>query len=385
LNLKHFSKIEGFFAYGQFYFIFTLKDEGLLQDQFMNQVDYIIVGQGLAGSAVAMQLLMRNKRIVMIDAGTENTSSQIAAGLFNPITGKTMVKTWKADTLFPYLFGFYEQVEQLTGTRFFFPTPIYRPFITIEEQNEWMGKSADEAFRDYVDHVYMDHTLEGVNDRFGGIALKNCGYVSTASYIGAVRSFIKNKAVFLSLPFDSEKLQVADDHVTFGDFRASRIIFCQGAETVNNPWFGKLPITPLKGETLTIKTSWQKDFILNRGVYIVPGKVAGEMRVGSTYKVRDGSSGTTPEARVELEEKLKSLCSFPYTFLGQDWGQRPVTPDKKPVIGEHPRYKPLIIFNGLGTKGISLAPYFSDMLIRWLENDGEIDQEVNVSRFKLLY
>jgi glycine oxidase len=180
-------------------------------------------------------------------------------------------------------------------------------------------------------------------------------------------------------------LQIADESVTYKGFKAHKIIFCQGVSIMQNPWFGKLPISPLKGETLTIKCSWQKDVILNRGVYIVPGKEPGEMRVGSTYKVRDGSPGTTEDAKIELEEKLRSLCTFPYTLSGQDWGQRPVTSDKKPILGEHPRYKPLIIFNGLGTKGISLAPYFSDMLVQWLENGGEIDKEVNVSRFKLLY
>ena len=51
-------------------------------------VDYIIVGQGLAGSAVAVQLLRAGKKIVVFDRPESNKASHVAAGLFNPITGK---------------------------------------------------------------------------------------------------------------------------------------------------------------------------------------------------------------------------------------------------------------------------------------------------------
>jgi glycine oxidase len=44
----------------------------------------------------------------------------------------------------------------------------------------------------------------------------------------------------------------------------------------------------------------------------------------------------------------------------------------------------LIIFNGLGTKGVSLAPYFSDILVRQLENGVPLTKEVDVTRFKVL-
>ena len=55
------------------------------------------------------------------------------------------------------------------------------------------------------------------------------------------------------------------------------------------------------------------------------------------------------------------------------------------MLGEHPKQKNLIIFNGLGTKGVSLAPYFSSQLANWLEGNGEIMPEVNIKRFNALY
>src|SRR5688572_337382 len=109
------------------------------------RVDFIIVGQGLAGSAVALQLINRGKKILVIDRPIANSSSRVAVGLFNPITGRNLVKTWLADQLFPCFHRFYRDAETLTGKKFFHSLPLYRPFGSIEEQNEWMAKSADPA------------------------------------------------------------------------------------------------------------------------------------------------------------------------------------------------------------------------------------------------
>ncbi len=118
------------------------------------QIDFIIVGQGLAGSALALQLLKRNKKILVIDRIVANSPSRIAVGLFNPITGRHMIKTWMADQLFPYLHQFYQEAEKLTQSRFFYPLSLYRPFATIEEQNEWMAKSADPLYHDYIENIF---------------------------------------------------------------------------------------------------------------------------------------------------------------------------------------------------------------------------------------
>jgi glycine/D-amino acid oxidase-like deaminating enzyme len=71
--------------------------------------------------------------------------------------------------------------------------------------------------------------------------------------------------------------------------------------------------------------------------------------------------------------------------VAQEWGIRPTTIDRRPIIGCHPLYKNLVIFNGLGTKGVSLAPYFSAQVAQWLEGKGEILKEVNIKRFNALY
>jgi len=61
---------------------------------------------------------------------------------------------------------------------------------------------------------------------------------------------------------------------------------------------------------------------------------------------------------------------------------RPTTPDRKPILGVHPQHAQAVVFNGLGTKGVSLAPYFSGVLAEALENDAPINKEVDIDRYK---
>lgn len=345
-------------------------------------IDLLIVGQGLAGSAVAIRALSRGYKILVLDESSENRSSLIAAGLFNPITGRKNVKTWLADDIFPGLHEYYRSVERLTKASFFHPMPIYRPFTSVQEQNEWMGKSADPLYRDYIAGISSHPGFNGkVNDPFGGMTLKQTGYLDTRRYMEAVREFLRARAAFQDGKVDCDRLELVNDRIRYGNIRAKKVIFCQGVHNATNPWFKMLPVNSLKGEFLTVQCDWEKDVILNRGVYLVPGTRPQDWRVGATYNWNDHSPGITAGACEELTEKLGGLIRMPYTITGQQWGVRPTTPDRKPIIGTHPQNRSLIIFNGFGTKGVSLAPYFSEVLIRWMEKKGMINKEADVTRF----
>lgn len=347
-------------------------------------IDYIIVGQGLAGSAVAAQLIMKKKSILVIDQYSRNSSSRVAAGLFNPITGRKMVKSWLADELFPCLHRFYTQVEEITKTKFFYPMPIYRPFVSVAEQNEWMARSTDPAIVDYIVEIHTQSLKPAnIHDPWGGIVLKQSGYLNTTVYLKAVEDWIGTN-FYLHEQFEAASLRIFEDKVEYKGWTANAVIFCEGERVNTNDWFRWLPVSPVKGETLTIQGEYYSDLIINRGIYIVPSG-GNEFCIGSTYNWEDLRRSATPEGRSELQEKLETLIAFPYEITGHSWGMRPAMPDRRPVLGPHPENEKLVVFNGLGTKGVSLSPYFSDILVRWLENNEPINKDVNISRYKSLY
>lgn len=346
-------------------------------------VDYIIVGQGLAGSAVALQLLQQKKKILVIDDLTANSSSRIAAGLFNPITGKKMVKTWLADDVFPYLHRFYSAAESLTSERFFFPMPLYRPFISFEEQNEWMVRADDPAYAPFIQKILTGHYLDGLRDPYGGLLLRECGYLNTVKYIQAVGILINRNGTLCREVFSSQDVVMADDRVSYHGVRATNLVFCTGVH--QNRFFDWIPVKPLKGETVSIRTKLSSGSVINRGVYMVPDDATDKWRVGATYQFNDRSPLPTEHGRMELETKISELMSLPFEVIDHQCGFRPTTPDRRPILGAHPVHRNLILFNGLGTKGVSLAPYFSEVLVHYLEKGGSINKEVDIERFKSVY
>ncbi len=347
--------------------------------------DHIIIGQGLAGSCVALQLIKRGKKILVFDEPLKNKASAVAAGLFNPIAGKFMTKAWLADKIFPSLFQFYEEAEQQLSEKFFYPQSVYRPFISVKEQNQWMGRSENPELKFFIDKVFTSPTFERqIRNPFGGVLINHTGYVDTNSFMMATRNFLKKQSAFQEAHVGLGCVEIFPDKVLYQGVQAKNIICCEGVDSLENPLFGWVPIIPLKGEMLTVSLPEKPMAIFNRGIYIVP-KSETEYWVGATYKPGDERQEITVEARLELKEMVNDLLKIRYTINHQYWGIRPATPDIRPVLGAHPRHKNVIIFNGLGTKGVSLSPYFSGLLANWLEGKAEIPLEVNIERFKALY
>lgn len=348
-------------------------------------INYLIIGQGLAGSALAWELIQRGKSVMVYDEPKENRASSVAAGLFNPITGRVMTKTWKADELFSFLEKFYSAAGKVLGKNFFHLLPIYRPFISAKEMQQWKVKSKSQENENFVLKFHDNPSFaHQVINPFGGIEIAHSGYLDTRLWISTVRDFLRGHGFYAQEKFQEDVLLV-DNLIRYKEYTAEKIIFCNGSAALQSKWFGWLPLKPLKGETLDVRVETKPERIFNRGVYLVPSAGENTYKVGATYQHAPFLEGPTPEAKEDLKTKLTELIRLPFDIIHQDWGIRPTSPDRRPLLGSHPANKNVVIFNGLGTKGVSLSPYFAHQLAGWLEDKDDLSTEVNIYRFKALY
>ncbi|NNC69515.1 MAG: FAD-dependent oxidoreductase, partial [Flavobacteriaceae bacterium] len=73
----------------------------------------------------------------------------------------------------------------------------------------------------------------------------------------------------------------------------------------------------------------------------------------------------------------------PYTIITHEAGIRPTVKDRRPLVGIHPEKKQLAVLNGLGTRGVLLAPKMARLLYEALENRMDVPKEVSINRFNI--
>jgi len=345
----------------------------------VGKVDFLIVGQGIAGTLLAMELMNSGYKVVVFNEEKPNTSSLKAGGLYNPITGRKMVKTWMADELFLNLESYYQKLEHQLDARFIFPMPIYRLFFNYEEQNDWAAKAADPAYSHFIKELHASSLgIEGVQDEYGGLLLNHSGYVNLPNMLAAARKYLDDRGIYRSEVFQYDQMILQEDNIEYQGLEVGRVIFCDGPEAIKNPYWEHLPFNPVKGETLVISTELPSDMIINRGVFVLPRD--GHYVVGATYDHKQLDYEPTAEGIKNLQDRLHKIFKGKYELVSSSAGIRPATFDRRPFIGFHSEHPQIGIFNGFGTKGVSLVPYFAGQLVNYLKGGGQIMDEVNVSR-----
>jgi glycine/D-amino acid oxidase-like deaminating enzyme len=347
------------------------------------KVDYLIVGQGLAGTVLAHTLEQAGKSILVIDADVPSSASKVAAGIYNPITGKRLVKTWMADELFPAAHQFYSAFEQFLHTKFLFPLPIYRPFSHEDERDEWLKKSMGEEFAAYISKE-PPHTelAQYINNPIGGIAFQQGGYVEIAGMLELYRTHLIQSQCLLAETFDYQALNHTETGISYKHIQADKIIFCEGFNGKDNPYFNYLPLAGAKGEIIIIKTQEPlPNWIISKGVYVAPTS-EGFYRIGATYDWADLDPNITQKGKDELVEKLQAIIKIPFEVIAHQAAIRPTVKDRRPLIGCHADFLNYYIFNGMGTKGVLLAPYFAAHLAQHLLHNTPLLHEVNITRLK---
>ena len=265
-------------------FLLKVISNCLLYSKMKNEFDYLIIGQGLAGSILAYTLLEKGKKVLVLDEPKFQNCSKIAAGICNPITGRNLVRTWKYKELFTFLNDFYPKLEKQFNQKFFFSVPIYRPFQTLEQQQDWSAqedKATEEVIypKDKAKYSFG----ENINDPLGGLLIKNGGHLRTDIFLEAIKNYLIEKNAYQERFFDFDKLILNDTNqdttakVVYQEIQANHIIFCRGIADKENPFFNKLPIAPAKGEILHIDFDRKEEsvrklnqIILNKGCWLVP-------------------------------------------------------------------------------------------------------------------
>lgn len=343
-------------------------------------LDYIIVGSGLAGIAFAETLLQQDKSFIVFDNNSQN-SSKIAAGLYNPVILKRFTEVWNAKEQLDIAAVFYKKIEERLRVQVGFKIPIYRKFFSIEEQNNWFTASDKHNLAPFLSTTIVHRKYNGITAPFGFGEVLHTGYVDTVALLSHYHRYLKHMELFSSVVFDYTQLHVLDGHLEYHDIKAKHIVFAEGFGMHANPFFNYLPLDGTKGELFIIKAvDLDLDVIVNTSVYILP--LGNNLfKVGATYNWKDKTNDTTAAGKQELIDRIKEILSCDFEIVDHFAGVRPTVKDRRPLIGSHPIHKNLHILNGLGTRGVMLAPAMALDLYHFIDNGKPLDKHINITRY----
>lgn len=342
-------------------------------------IDYIIVGNGLAGISFAEIAIKANKSILVFDDNSQ-PSSRIAGGLYNPVVLKRFSEVWKAKEQLDFAFPLYHQIQEKLNVVFDYKIPILRKLASIEEQNNWFQAADKPNLAPFLNPHLVNKKYQNIEAPFQYGLVNETGYLDITTLILSYSKYLKSLDALIEESFDYNAIQFFERHIVYNDIEAKHIIFAEGFGLHSNPYFNNLPLDGTKGELLIIKApNLDLDVVIKSSVFILP--IGNDLyKVGATYDWKDKTNLTTEEGKQELVDKLKEIISCDFEIVEHFAGVRPTVKDRRPLVGNHPEYPQLHILNGLGTRGVMLGPYLANQLFQHIENNIPLEKEIDIIR-----
>ncbi|NDC82470.1 FAD-binding oxidoreductase [bacterium] len=334
------------------------------------QVKFTVVGQGLVGSLVALQLLDSGADVQVIDRAPRRCASWVSSGMIDPISGQRFATTWNYHTHAPLAVATYKRLEDRFGIKILRESPIWRLFRDNQDRQTYQKKREKGALDGFIDSEFHDTHHRHIRSPFGGIQVRG-------GYIVDVEQLTRRLAIY----FDTLGI------LQFGEVAnltnsEQIIIHCTGAYAASTPLFSWLPFRNSRGECIRFTSNeLSLPGIINNGFWICPlGN--GEFKAGATYSWEDLFSMPKAIEYHQVLDKLRTIIpSVPIHELRVESGTRSIMEDTLPVVGCHPNYPNELIVSGVGSKGTLSAPFLARQVQQFLLNNAEIHPEISIQRF----
>jgi len=347
----------------------------------MMQVDYIVVGIGLAGISFCEQLKANGKTFVVYDNASQQ-SSTIAGGLYNPVVLKRFTSVWKSQEQLDIALPMYKYLEDTLKVKLDYKIPVYRKFASLEEQNDWFTASDKPNLSKYLSAKLIKNKNTCVEAPFGFGEVLQTGRIDVKKLIESYKTNLLKNNQLIEDAFDYDVLKVEEEPIYYKHIKSKYIVFAEGFGMVKNPFFNDLPLVPTKGELLIINApNLNIDYVLKAGIFLIPLNEDLYI-VGATYDWDDKTHVLTTKAKQELLNKLDKVINCKYKVINQVAGIRPTVKDRRPLVGQHKTHKNIFLLNGLGTRGVMIGPYVAKQLYDFVEKGISLESDIDIKRFE---
>lgn len=336
--------------------------------------DILILGRGIAGLALSETLSARGLRVAVFDAPRNGRATWVAAGVVNPIVLRRTVPSWRASELLAIAGPFYRELEQRYESPIWHPLPLAAIFPTAQEAGLWQLRMREEDLsRMMAPGRIADPGLARLPQPYGHGAVLRAAWLDTKALLRLHGDRLREEGRLIEREVEPGRIRETSDGVAVDEYAAPHLVHCTGP-------FSDVPgLVPVRGEGLTVRMpGLGLGVMVHRGIFILP--MGDDLyRIGATFAWDDVWSGPTQEGRRYLLDRLQRLWPGSIDVVDHWSGVRPASKDRRPIIGRRtPRQW---VLNGLGSRGVLLAPWCAAHLADHLIDGKPLDPEVDGARF----
>ncbi len=322
----------------------------------------------MAGTCLALELERRGRAFRILDDAHRGSSSVVAAGLCNPVTGRRLALT----------VGWEEAVE--AAQKAYRGSPHWRSTGQLRLLPDATGAALVERRRGEPSHAgflgnsHPAGSWPEMNDPHGSVEIRDTHVLKVREWLaGHTRRWA-----------ESGMLQTGrwDEASVTALAGARPVICCRGWQAASSPWWDWLPFESARGDLLTLQAppGVEESRFLNGTAWLLPVG-GGIWRGGATYAWDRLEAGPDPAQLPLLRGRFPRQDAAGWTVLAHESGVRPIVRDRTPVVGAHPSRPNLFVINGLGSKGSLLAPLAASRLAAHLAEGVPLPDAWSPGRF----
>jgi glycine/D-amino acid oxidase-like deaminating enzyme len=340
-------------------------------------VDVLIIGQGLAGTALGWACHAAGLSFQIIDRGNKGSASAVSAGLMSPIDSLHLERNWRFGELLPRSLAFYHNVETQLGEILIHPFRAWRLLQNELEAGEYQRKHGAKELAPF-DQGPLELGLAApwLKIEHSGFVVSETYRLDVAGYLAASRSYWLKSEHLVEADLMTKDIVKGEKGVEWRKEKFSTVVYCTGAALARNARLAGAFESEV-GEIAELEVeSWPERTVVQRGSWFVPigtNRVA----VGAGRRARDLSA----------EHRTSDLTQVANSVLRVGWkidavrsGVRLFARDNRPVVGPLQVDGTSGVMGGLGANGALWSPWLARQWVARWSNGATFDPEADINR-----
>jgi glycine/D-amino acid oxidase-like deaminating enzyme len=340
--------------------------------------DVVIVGCGIAGATLAETLTYRGMKVVVVDSPLRPAATR-GAGLIAPVAGRRfgVLEDWQA--WWNAAIGLYERHGVVDSIR------CVRLLYYADELRFWERKQSMLATQGLAQSTELPPWLaDAIRPPLAAVEITVRARIRARDYLDSVIAQLTSKSRYCTQTVEISQIAIAHDAAHVADIECAHVVLCEGAWMANTKLFDWVPRMFARGQRISgtveripiAEPIWLS--VRGKSLVLEP---SGRFSFGSNYDWSSSQPTADEQTRAQLELELSSIMCA-HVHVDHQWaGVRPIVADLQPVLGRHPQLSNVWIFNGLGSRGLLLAPRLAELLAAAIIDGAAIPRQWDVARF----